>query len=99
VVAFPAADVPALTALIRQAYDAGDAVAMSVAGKLWQARNHDADSTRSGRNRSTCSAGIKPSSFTACWSRLADRRCFPRTAAARSGATGLSDWDFPFIGM
>ena len=37
VVAFPAADVPALTALIRQAYDAGDAVGMSVAGKLWQA--------------------------------------------------------------
>jgi hypothetical protein len=37
VVAFPAADVPALTALIRQAYTAGDAVGMSVAGKLWQA--------------------------------------------------------------
>jgi len=37
VVAFPAADVPALTALIRQAYDSGDAVGMSVAGKLWQA--------------------------------------------------------------
>lgn len=37
VVAFPTADVPALTALIRQAYDAGDAVGMSVAGKLWQA--------------------------------------------------------------
>jgi hypothetical protein len=37
VVAFPAADVPALTALIRQAYNAGDAVGMSVAGKLWQA--------------------------------------------------------------
>jgi hypothetical protein len=37
VVAFPAADVPALTALIRQAYDAGDAVGMSVAGKIWQA--------------------------------------------------------------
>jgi hypothetical protein len=37
VVAFPTADVPALTALIRQAYDSGDAVGMSVAGKLWQA--------------------------------------------------------------
>ena len=37
VVAFPTADVPALTALIRQAYDAGDALGMSVAGKLWQA--------------------------------------------------------------
>ena len=37
VVAFPAADVAALTALTRQAYDSGDAVGMSVAGKLWQA--------------------------------------------------------------
>jgi hypothetical protein len=37
VVAFPAADVAALTADIRQAYDSGDAVGMSVAGKLWQA--------------------------------------------------------------
>jgi hypothetical protein len=37
VVAFPAADVPALTTLIRQAYDSGDALGMSVAGKLWQA--------------------------------------------------------------
>jgi hypothetical protein len=37
VVAFPADDVPALTALIRQAYDDGDAIGMSVAGKLWQA--------------------------------------------------------------
>jgi hypothetical protein len=37
VVAFPAAEVPALTALIRQAYVSGDAVGMSVAGKLWQA--------------------------------------------------------------
>jgi hypothetical protein len=37
VVAFPAADVAALTALIRQAYHSGDAVGMSVAGKLWQA--------------------------------------------------------------
>jgi hypothetical protein len=37
VVAFPTADVTALTALIRQAYDSGDAVGMSVAGKLWQA--------------------------------------------------------------
>jgi hypothetical protein len=36
-VAFPTADVPALTAVIRQAYDSGDAVGMSVAGKLWQA--------------------------------------------------------------
>jgi hypothetical protein len=37
VVAFPTAEVPALTALIRQAYDSGDALGMSVAGKLWQA--------------------------------------------------------------
>jgi hypothetical protein len=37
VVAFPATDVPALTALIRQAYDSGDALGMSAAGKLWQA--------------------------------------------------------------
>jgi hypothetical protein len=37
VVAFPAADVRALTALIHQAYASGDAMGMSVAGKLWQA--------------------------------------------------------------
>ncbi len=37
VVAFPAADVPALTADIHRAYDAGDAIGMSVAGQLWQA--------------------------------------------------------------
>jgi hypothetical protein len=37
VVAFPAADIAALTAAIRQAYDSGDALGMSVAGKLWQA--------------------------------------------------------------
>ena len=37
VVAFRTADVAALTALIREAYDSGDAVGMSVAGKLWQA--------------------------------------------------------------
>ena len=37
VVAFPTTDVAALTALIRQAYDSGDALGMSVAGKLWQA--------------------------------------------------------------
>ena len=37
VVAFPTADVPELTALIQRAYDSGDAVGMSVAGKLWQA--------------------------------------------------------------
>jgi hypothetical protein len=36
-VAFPTADVAALTAAIRQAYDSGDALGMSVAGKLWQA--------------------------------------------------------------
>jgi len=94
VVAFPTADVAALTALIRQAYDSGDAVGMSVAGSSGRPRNHDASSSHSGRNRSTCSAGLKPSSFTACWSRLADHPCFPRTADARSGATGPSDWDF-----
>jgi hypothetical protein len=37
VVAFPAADVAALTALIRQAYHSGDALGISVAGQLWQA--------------------------------------------------------------
>jgi hypothetical protein len=37
VVAFPAADVASLTALIQQAYDSGDALGMSVAGQLWQA--------------------------------------------------------------
>ncbi|HUA41598.1 MAG TPA: hypothetical protein VMA32_08535 [Streptosporangiaceae bacterium] len=37
VVAFPTADVAALTALIHRAYDSGDALGMSVAGKLWQA--------------------------------------------------------------
>jgi hypothetical protein len=37
VIAFPAADVPALTALVDRAYDAGDSLGMSVAGKLWQA--------------------------------------------------------------
>jgi hypothetical protein len=37
VVAFPSTDVAALTALIHQAYDSGDAVGMSVGGKLWQA--------------------------------------------------------------
>jgi hypothetical protein len=37
VVAFPAADVPALTAVVRQAQDAGDATSISVGGKLWQA--------------------------------------------------------------
>lgn len=37
VVAFPTADAAALTALIQQAYDSGDALGMSVAGKLWQA--------------------------------------------------------------
>lgn len=37
VVAFPAADVAALTAVIRQAYSSSDALGMSVAGKLWQA--------------------------------------------------------------
>jgi hypothetical protein len=37
VVAFPTADVAAVTAVIRQAYDSGDATGISVAGKLWQA--------------------------------------------------------------
>lgn len=37
VVAFPAADVAALTAVARRAQDAGDATSISVAGKLWQA--------------------------------------------------------------
>src|SRR5271155_2879559 len=37
VVAFPAVEVAALTAAITQAYDSGDALGMSIAGKLWQA--------------------------------------------------------------
>jgi hypothetical protein len=37
VVAFPATDIPALTALVRQAYGSGDSLGMSVAGRLWQA--------------------------------------------------------------
>jgi hypothetical protein len=37
VVGFPAADVPALTSLIHQAYASGDALGVTVAGKLWQA--------------------------------------------------------------
>jgi len=37
IVAVPGADVPAVTAVIRQAYDTGSAVGISVAGKLWQA--------------------------------------------------------------
>jgi hypothetical protein len=37
VIAFPTADVAALTAVIRQAHNSGDALGMSVAGKLWQA--------------------------------------------------------------
>lgn len=36
-VAFPTAEVAELTALIRQAYDSGEALGMSVAGQLWQA--------------------------------------------------------------
>ena len=37
VVAFPAAEVAALTAVLTQAYDSGDALGLSVAGQLWQA--------------------------------------------------------------
>jgi hypothetical protein len=37
VVAFPAADVAALTAIAQRAQAAGDATSISVAGKLWQA--------------------------------------------------------------
>ena len=37
VVAFPAVEVAALTAVLTQAYDLGDALGMSVAGQLWQA--------------------------------------------------------------
>jgi hypothetical protein len=37
VVAFPAANVAALTAVMRQAYESGAATGISVAGKLWQA--------------------------------------------------------------
>ena len=37
IVAVPGADVTAVTAVIRQAYDTGNAVGISVAGKLWQA--------------------------------------------------------------
>jgi hypothetical protein len=37
VVAFPAVEVAALTAVLTQAYDLGDALGLSVAGQLWQA--------------------------------------------------------------
>jgi hypothetical protein len=37
IVAVHGADVAAVTAVIRQAYDSGDAVGISVAGKLWEA--------------------------------------------------------------
>ncbi len=37
IVAVPGADVAAVTAVIRHAYDTGSAVGISVAGKLWQA--------------------------------------------------------------
>jgi hypothetical protein len=37
IVAVPGADVAAVTAVIRQAYDSGAAVGISVAGKLWEA--------------------------------------------------------------
>jgi hypothetical protein len=36
-VAVPAADVAAVTAAIRQAYNSRDALGVSVAGKLWEA--------------------------------------------------------------
>lgn len=53
-------------------------------------RKYGTDSSHSGRNRSTCSAEIKPPSFTACWSPLADpRRCvsgFLRTPAPTSAS-------------
>ena len=51
VVAFPAVEVAALTAVITQAYDSGDALGMSVAGKLWQAPQprHEADALRAER--------------------------------------------------
>jgi hypothetical protein len=41
-VAVPAADVAAVTALIRQAYDSHGALGISVAGKLWEAPQVDA---------------------------------------------------------
>jgi hypothetical protein len=37
IVAVPGADVAAVTAIIRQAYDTRSAVGISVTGKLWQA--------------------------------------------------------------
>jgi hypothetical protein len=45
VVAFPTADVTALTAAIRQAYGSGDSLGMSVGGKLWQAPQPKSKST------------------------------------------------------
>jgi len=45
VIAFPTADVPALTAASRQAHDAGDALGMSVGGKLWQAPRPEVKAT------------------------------------------------------
>lgn len=48
VVAFPTSDIAALTAAINQAYVSGDALGMSVAGKLWQAppTQHKANALR-----------------------------------------------------
>jgi hypothetical protein len=37
IVGVPGADVAAVTAVIRQAYESGNALGISVAGKLWQA--------------------------------------------------------------
>jgi hypothetical protein len=48
VVAFPTTDIAALTAAINQAYASGDALGMTVAGKLWQAppTQHKANALR-----------------------------------------------------
>ena len=73
VVAFPTADVAALTAVIRQAQDSGDATSISVAGKLWQDPQPRDSERTPGDPDHPAAAGTKPSSFTTCWSRPVDR--------------------------
>ena len=86
VVAFPAVEVAALTAAIRQAYDSGDALGMSVAGKLWQAPQTRRGVIALRAEQVNLLAGNKPCSFTACWSRLADRGCLPHRARGGTDA-------------
>ncbi len=75
VVAFPAADVPTLTALIRQAHASGDSLGMSVAGKLWQAPQPRGKFIALRAEQINLLSRTQASSFTDCWSRLADGGC------------------------